>query len=145
MTALGADRNTTNLFEKGAYRRRSLAAAGTYYKGQIIVVGEADNLLKPCTGSNLAHGAGISQENKTLPAGGGYLTIEAGAAYFLSGAAGQFTTATPIGTLCYGVDDQTVTKVAGVLPLIGVLFAFDSVKGPAVRIDPTLFRSGTQA
>lgn len=142
MTALQSDRDTQSLLEEANYIRVGKCAAGTYYRGQLIVKGLSDGLYKPCSGSIDSVGAGVSQENKVVATSGvDYLTIDTGGAYYFSGSG--FSATTKPGSLIYATDDQTITPTAGTNTLVGRLFAHDVTLGVAVRMDESLITSGS--
>lgn len=124
MTQLSAERNTMEL---GA-PRRVLVAGGQIYAGAMVAVKAADGLAYPASNTT---GIVVVGRAEHTAATGETLTVRSGIFCYDNNA--EEITAKEIGTKCYVVDDQTVTKTANDAEA-GTVYAVDG-DGVWVKID----------
>lgn len=123
MTAAAADRILSR-FGDGAVENLELpmGASTTIYRGTMIALDQSGYAF-PATGSLVRRAVGVSTEGKANAGAAGAKTIrvERGCFGFVSTSGDDAITIADIGSVCYVLDDQTVSRSSqnGTLPYAG--------------------------
>ena len=127
-----------------------IAASTTIYAGTLVAL-DSNGRVVPVTGTTGLRAVGRActrggldrWDNASGGAAAFNVEIEEGIFFWTNSSAGEEIAQAQVGTICYGVDDQTVGKTgaSGTLSVAGIVRYIDSSLGVAVESSLALSRS----
>lgn len=131
MSALTAARNT-KAYAPGTLRSYPMDALAVIYEGGIVAL-DSTGYAVPGSASTTQLAVGIAMESKTAGAVDGDTSITVNTGVFSIAVDSAFA-ATNVGSLCYILNDQTVTMTSAAHSIAGVVAALDGTTGAWVSI-----------